>query len=315
MRKEITFDSPEQFAKCKKMLDELKKICPNKECGGKGHVVIEKEDGTYFRDCPECTGKLYKIIDYLKCNINNDYIEHTLADLKIIAVPEFYKRFQQIYNKIQFLVLKYSLAVYIHDDGISYGSGSAATILFKRLIDLEYEGASIDFARLKDTVFNFEKDKTETNIERAKLRDKLLNIPILLIDAFNLTETEKFALGGFAYNKMTEFLNDRKTHGRFTIIATNYTRKQLHSTFQGSLATIIENNYLPIEVQTISGKFKHSPIAKLSSSDPDLANCFKLSESKTISVKNSIVPIANIPEDTSLDNIGKDRPTNVRTKR
>jgi hypothetical protein len=114
---------------------------------------------------------------------------------------------------------------------------------------------------------------------------------------------------------VAEFLNERKTQGKFTVISTDLTKVDFKNVFYGSIATIIENNYLPLEVKCMSGKHKHSAVAKFSKSNPEMAWLFNTPESTPISVTKPVTKIDDNSGDSSLDNLPKDTATNVRSKR
>lgn len=311
-------DAPEFLNKTimiqlKSKLIGLRKNCS--KCEGRGYIIIDPDRGN-FKDCDGCIGKITKIEGYLRSNIKEDYIDIGLLDVKSTFTQEVYKRFGDLLDKIIKLSMKFSLAIYRYDDDFSYGTGTAASILLKKLVDEDYQCYSIEFSDFLDTLFNFGDDK-ERNIVRTRMFDYIQSIPNLMIDNFGSSENDKLIPGSFAYKKASNFLNIRKMHGRFTLISTDLSKQNFKDKFLGSITTLLEQNYLPFEIQCITGKHKHSALSKLGREDSETLSLFTELHPKTVNIekKKEVVKTEDIPEDTSLDKVMKDREGNGRVKR
>lgn len=259
------------MVKLKYQFDKLRATC--EPCKGTGRIITSIDDNT-FKDCEHCTGRINRLKEYMEANVKDEHINLTLSDTKTTYTPQTYKNFSDILSKIVKIVSKYSLILYRYNDEFSYGTGTAASIIIRQLIDKDFKTYCIDFLEFLDCMFNFG-EEAEINSKRSQLLEYLTSVPVLWIDNFGCLDNGKnFSVGSFSYKKVCTFLNLRKMHGYFTLISTDLTRDIFRGNYIGSLTAMIDQHFLPFEIQCNTGKGKHSAIAKLGKEDPELAGLF-----------------------------------------
>lgn len=254
----------------------MRKNCPT--CKGKGMIVTDPVR-KFYTDCKDCMGKIPKLLTYYEANIRDEFINITLQDTRNTYTTDIYKKLVEIIEKIDKLIMKYSMIMYRYNDAFSYGTGTAAAMIIKRLIDKGYTCFSINNSDFLDLMFNFGQGD-EVNFKRTKIYEFITGVQVLWIDNFGDTQTGNMPVGSYAYKKVCTFLNNRKIQNRFTILSTDATKDSFRGTYIGALTGLIDQNYLPFEIQCNTGKGKHSAIAKLGKEDPDLAAIFNLPPQK-----------------------------------
>jgi len=225
------------------------------KCNQRG-IIDDNSDHTYY-DCPECTGRMNAVRQYIYSNIRDSQFYKLRRDeMAEYLTDKSWKTYYVLYNNI-IKVLENKNLIIGKMTSDTYGISQAAVILLKKLIYSNQDSFMLKFDNLIEGFFAFRDNVKDVVNRKEELLQFYMKVPFLLIDNFaDEFINPKGDKDNFITQKLMQFLQARQNNGVKTIIALAISQQSFTCKYDTTFLSFFDENYLTYILDTKPKKIK-----------------------------------------------------------